>query len=80
MLKQTIWLRNHTSHTKVYFNEFVANVLGDSGIVFLTSDVKEAVRGQKHPKKVTKELIYQKKYLIKVSQQPKKTLGRSNQI
>jgi hypothetical protein len=36
----------------------------------------EAVRGQKHPskaKKGMKELIYQKKYLMKVSQQPPKT-------
>ena len=30
MLEQTIWLWNHTSHTKVYFNEFVANVLRDN--------------------------------------------------
>ena len=29
MVQQTIWPRNHTSHTKVYFNEFVANVLRD---------------------------------------------------
>ena len=29
MVQQTIWSRNHTSHTKVYFNEFVANVLRD---------------------------------------------------
>ena len=43
----------------------------------------EAVRGQKHPseaKKGMKELIYQKKYLMKVSQQPLKPLGGSNQI
>ena len=43
----------------------------------------EAVRGQKHPseaKKGMKELIYQKKYLIKVSQQPKESLSGSNQI
>ena len=34
MLKQTIWTSNHTSHTKLYFNEFVANVLRDNiGIV-----------------------------------------------
>ena len=34
ILKQTIWPWNHTSHTKVYFNEFVANVLrGNIGIV-----------------------------------------------
>ena len=26
ILKQTIWHSNHTSHTKLYFNEFVANV------------------------------------------------------
>ena len=43
----------------------------------------EAVRGQKHPseaKKGMKELIYQKKYLIKVSQQPQKPFSGSNQI
>ena len=34
MVKQTIWPSNHTSHTKLYFNEFVANVLRDNiGIV-----------------------------------------------
>ena len=30
ILEQTIWLSNHTSHTKVYFNEFVANALCDN--------------------------------------------------
>ena len=30
MLEQTIWLWNYTSHTKVYFNEFVANALHDN--------------------------------------------------
>ena len=30
MLEQTILLWNHTSHTKVYFNELVANVLHDN--------------------------------------------------
>ena len=30
ILKQTIWHSNHTSHTKLYFNEFVANVLRDN--------------------------------------------------
>jgi hypothetical protein len=43
----------------------------------------EAVRGQKYPseaRKGMKELIYPKKYLIKVSQQPQKSLNRSNQI
>ena len=29
-LQQTIWLWNHKSHTKIYFNEFVANVLRDN--------------------------------------------------
>ena len=44
-------------------------------IFFLTSEVMEAVRDQKHlseAKKGTKELIYWKKCLIKVAQQPKK--------
>ena len=43
----------------------------------------EAARGQKHPskaKKGMKELIYQKKYLTEVSQQPQKPLTGSNQI
>ena len=30
MLQQMIWLWNDTSHKKVYFNEFVANVLCDN--------------------------------------------------
>ena len=30
MLEQMIWMWKHTSHTKVYFNEFVANVLHDN--------------------------------------------------
>ena len=34
MVKQTIWPSNRTFHTKVYFNEVVANVLRDNiGIV-----------------------------------------------
>jgi hypothetical protein len=43
----------------------------------------EAVRGQKHPSEITngkKELIYWKKYLIKVSQQLQKPLSGYNQI
>ena len=43
----------------------------------------DAVRGQKYPleaKKGMKELIYQKKYLMKVSQQPQNPLSGSNQI
>ena len=50
------------------------------GMVFLASEVMEAVRGQKHPseaKNIVKELIYWKKYLMKVSQQPQKPLGLS---
>ena len=49
----------------------------------LTSEVMEAVRGQKHSweaKKGMKELIYQKKYLTEVSQQPQTPLRGSNQI
>ena len=52
-------------------------------VFFLTSEVMEAVRGQKHlfeAKKGTKELIYLKKCLIKVTQQPQKPLSGSNQI
>ena len=52
-------------------------------MIFLTSNLMKAVRGQKHPseaKNGMKELIYWKKYLIKVSQQPQKPLIRSNQI
>ena len=51
--------------------------------LFLTSEVMEAVRGHKHhseAKNGMKELIYWKKYLIKVSQQPQKPLSGSNQI
>ena len=34
MLNQTIWPSNHTSHTKLYLNQFVASVLRDNiGIV-----------------------------------------------
>ena len=43
----------------------------------------EAVRGQKHPseaKNIMKELIYWKKCLMKVAQQPQKPLSGSNQI
>jgi hypothetical protein len=47
------------SYTKVYFNEFVANVLHDNIGIFIF--VMEAVGGQKHPseaKNGMKELIY----------------------
>jgi hypothetical protein len=43
----------------------------------------EAVRGQKHPsdtKNGMEELIYQKKYIIKASQQAQQPLSGSNQI
>ena len=49
MLIKKIWLLNHTSHTKVYFNEFVANILHDNmGMIILTSEIVEAGKGQKH--------------------------------
>ena len=39
----------HTSCRKIYSNEFVANVSGDNmGIIILTSEDVEAVRGQKY--------------------------------
>ena len=53
------------------------------GIVFLTSDLMEAARGQKHRSEVengTKESIYWKKCLMKGAQQPQKTPDGSNQI
>ena len=54
MLLQTTLPWNHTSHTQVYFNEFVANTLCDNiGIVILTSEVMEAVRGQTHSSRRT---------------------------
>ena len=53
-------MANHTSHTKVCFNEVVANALRDNmGMVIF--DLMKAVRGQKHPSRVKngmKELIY----------------------
>ena len=51
-------------------------------MIFLTSEVMEAVRGQKHPcdaKNIMKELIYWNKYLMKVCQQPQKPFSGSNQ-
>ena len=38
-LEQTIWLWNHTSHSKFYFNEFVANAFRDN--IGMTSEVVE---------------------------------------
>ena len=72
MLKQTIWSRNHASHKKVNFNEFVANVLRDDmGIIVFDLRGHGGCLMPKTPseaKKGMKELIYQKEYLIKVSQ------------
>jgi hypothetical protein len=49
MVEQTQSLKNHTSYRKFYFNEFMANVLLDNmGMIILTSEVVEAVSGQKH--------------------------------
>ena len=39
MLEQTIWLWNHTFHSKFYFNEFVANAFRDN--IGMTSEVVE---------------------------------------
>ena len=40
---------NRTSYRKFSFNEFVANVLRDNmGMIILTFEVVEAVKGQKH--------------------------------
>ena len=52
-------------------------------IIFLTSNLMEAARGQKHPsdaKNGMKESIYWKKFLMKVAQQPQKPHNGSNQI
>ena len=52
---------NHTSYGKVYFTEFVQNsICLNMGMIFLTSDLMKAIRGQKHlseTKKGMKELI-----------------------
>ena len=53
------------------------------GIIFLTYDLMEATRGQKHPSEAKNgmmESIYWKKFLMKVAQQPQKSLKESNQI
>ena len=53
------------------------------GIIFLTSNLMEAARGQKHPsdaKSDMKEPIHCKKFLMKVAQQPQKPHNWSNQI
>ena len=53
------------------------------GIFFLTSDLREAARGQKHPSDAEngmKESIYCNKFLMKVAQQPQKPQNGSNQI
>ena len=47
------------------------------GLFFLTSDLMEAARGQKHlsdAENGMKESIYWKKFLMKVAQQPQKPL------
>ena len=42
ILEQMIWPSIHTSHTKVYINEFVANVLRDN-IYIVIFDLDEGV-------------------------------------
>ena len=52
-------------------------------ISFLTSNLKEAARDQKHPSDAAnamKESTYWKKFLMKVAQQPQKPNNGSNQI
>jgi hypothetical protein len=45
------------------------------GIIFLTSDLIEVTRGQKHPSKVENGMkVKGVKFLMKVAQQPPKTL------
>ena len=53
MVQQTIWPRNHTSHTKVYFNEFVANALRDN---------IESKRNQPLSSKKKNEAVFSFKY------------------
>ena len=69
---------------KIYFTEVSQiSIRINMGMIFLTSEVMEAVRGQKHPSDVEngmKESIYWKKCLMKVSQQPQKPTDGSNQI
>ena len=53
------------------------------GIFFLTFDLMEAARGQKHPseaKNGMKESIYWKKFFMELAQQPQKPPNESNQI
>ena len=54
MLLQTIWPSNHTSHTNVYFNEFVANALrdniGSKKINLYPQKINEAVFSFKYQK------------------------------
>ena len=75
---------NQTSYRKLYFTEFVQNLLRfNIGTIFLTSVLMEAARGQKHPSDAEngmKESIYRKQFLMKVAQQPQKHLSGSNQI
>jgi hypothetical protein len=53
ILLYTIWPSNHTSHTKVYFNEFVANALQDK---------IESKKISLHPQKKINEAIFSFKY------------------
>ena len=75
MLKETASRPNHRSYRQVYLHEFVPNSLCcNMGMIFwpLTSwRLLEA-------KNDMKELIYRKKYIIKVSQQPQKPLNLSD--
>ena len=67
---------NQTSYQNPYFTDLVQNSLRfNMDIFFLTSDLMEATRGQKHPseaKNGMKESIYWNKCLMKFTQQPQK--------
>ena len=62
VIVKLVSLPNHNSYRIFYLNDFVQNSLGcNMGIIFLTSDLKKAARGQKHlskAKESTKDFIY----------------------
>ena len=68
---------------KTLFHRIRNSLRFNMGIIFLTSDLMEAARGQKHPSDAEngmQESIYWKKFFIKVAQQPHKPHDGSNQI
>ena len=80
MLKQMIWPLNHTSHTKLNFNGFVANVQLRDNIGIIIFDLW-GHGGCWRPKMAWRSWFIEKSiYLTKVSQQPQKPHSGSNQI